>query len=228
MTITGRQPGAFAPDRGRNVRRPVAADPRQLGHHFRGCSKARAKTAHRTRNVYADVIYLRVPGKQTCDGETTCKRAAPDVDDNRIPRTLGDAEQLLERRQEFFEVPALKIVGVEQNTIVGRQVPPRFVEIGVTPAGRQARRVSRIDAQRGSRYRPGSFINRSKTSERRSVSNQSGSIGSRPFPVASSQIRPPSAGRFTGCRRTLRLGSPLRRRPRSVAVTAGASAATRI
>ena len=92
-----------------------------------------AKPSHRVGTVNANIVEARVVPKGRRQGESAGEGAAADVHNDGI-RRLRAGEQLAERCNEFLEVPLLVEVGVEQNQIVGGQVPAWGIEVGLTAA----------------------------------------------------------------------------------------------
>ena len=105
-----------------------------------------AELAHRTCQIHADVAESAFRTKDTGDREPSSERATSEIDDNGLSIRRSRGEEHPERRGKLLKVPELIEVRVENDTVLRRQIAPRFVERGLTPTDGLHRRGS-IDTQ---------------------------------------------------------------------------------
>ena len=105
-----------------------------------------AKLPHRTCQIHADVAESAFGTKDTGDREPGSERATSEIDDDGLSIRKSRCEEHPERRGKLLKVPELIEVRVENDTVLRRQIAPRFVERGLTPTDGLHRRRS-IDTE---------------------------------------------------------------------------------
>ena len=112
----------------------MAANLRRLVEAFGSTRQMFAETTHRLRSVHPDVVEPAVTPEHSGHGESTGEWPASQVHDDWIRVSRSAGKDRAERLGQFFQVSQLVVIGVEKDTIPGRQFAPWFIEVRLTTA----------------------------------------------------------------------------------------------
>ena len=81
---------------------------------------------------HANVVKPRPGTEHTGNSESGCEGPASQVDDNWLCVGTATGEDSAKSLGKFLQMPQLVVIGVEQDTVIGTQIRPWFIEVCLT------------------------------------------------------------------------------------------------